>query len=606
MTMPQVRTRKIGDLTLGFNTGSPGVSRGLTTSWTTILTTPEFELSEQAPSSAWNGFPLTEISLPGRQAWLLGEIVGLTDQTGGLAQPFLNVVNGGHGNLNGHFLLWVWDQAQRQWHVWTDRFGTLHAYYAQSAGSAVLGTSFRAVSGLASRRELDWTGLTGFCGFGFFPEDLTFYRDVTILQPATHYTFDEHGNKKSAVKYWAWWHKPDHSRSYDDTVAEFGSTFETVMREHLGQGRIAVPISGGLDSRSTVSAIGAPNPQLASLFPLPSSLKANQFWSYSYGYSEDSVETRIARQVADARSLPFHAFVIQPYLFSNLGQVLDSVEGFQDVTQCRQAAILDPLRANADFVIAAHWGDVWLDDMGLANGECEAEAVADHAFRKMAKKGRAWLLEYLCAPNLGEQQPEQVLRQFVADGMAPLHGIADPDFRIKAFKTDNWSFRWTLSSIRMFQAAAFPRLPFYDTRLADFFCTVPSDFVRGRRLQIDYLKRFAPDLAAIKWQPCDADLYHLKSNPLLNLPKRAAKKAWRLLAGKKVLERNWEVQFGGANGQEGLRHWLLRPGLRLHDFTPQPQLEALLRDFHSAPLENGRAYTISMLLSFSAWLEHYA
>ena len=59
----------------------------------------------------------------------------------------------------------------------------------------------------------------------------------------------------------------------------------------------------------------------------------------------------------------------------------------------------------------------------------------------------------------------------------------------------------------MFQPGAFPRLPFYDTRLSDFFCTVPSEFVSQRRLQIDYLKNFAPDLARIKWQVYDTNLY---------------------------------------------------------------------------------------------------
>ena len=81
-------------------------------------------------------------------------------------------------------------------------------------------------------------------------------------------------------------------------------------------------------------------------------------------------------------------------------------------------------------------------------------------------------------PGPGEvstENPEQMLRQFVGDGMTPLQSIEDADFQVKAFKTDNWSFRWTLSSLRMFQAAAFPRLPFYDHRLADFFCTVPSE-----------------------------------------------------------------------------------------------------------------------------------
>ena len=50
---------------------------------------------------------------------------------------------------------------------------------------------------------------------------------------------------------------------------------------------------------------------------------------------------------------------------------------------------------------------------------------------------------------------------------------------------EQWSARWTTASLRMFQSAAFPRLPFYDTRLADFFATVPTPLVAGRRLQID-------------------------------------------------------------------------------------------------------------------------
>ena len=52
--------------------------------------------------------------------------------------------------------------------------------------------------------------------------------------------------------------------------------------------------------------------------------------------------------------------------------------------------------------------------------------------------------------------PEILLLEMVRQEMAPLSHIADPDFRIKAFKTDQWSFRWTTASLRMFQAAAYP------------------------------------------------------------------------------------------------------------------------------------------------------
>ena len=338
-------------------------------------------------------------------------------------------------------------------------------------------------------------------------------------------------------------------------------------------------------------------------------MKDGKFWSYSYGYSDDSVETRIARQVAAARGLPFTTFTIRPYLFDRLEQVLAAVEGFQDVTQCRQAFVAEEIGQNADFIIAAHWGDVWLDDMGLA-GEARgpwsvvrSQCVVDHTLGKMTKRGRAWLLKNICAPRLSKQEPEGLLRQFVDQGMKPLQHIEDPDFRVKAFKMENWSFRWTLASLRMFQAAAFPRLPFYDTRLSDFFCTVPSEYMRGRRLQIDYLKRFAPDLARIEWQPYGTNLYRHQHHDMWLLPKRAVKKALRLMTGKKIIERNWEVQLGGEKGEAGLRHWLLRPGLRLHDLVPKTKVEQLLKDFRAEPLKEGRGYTVSMLLTFSAWLE---
>lgn len=74
---------------------------------------------------------------------------------------------------------------------------------------------------------------------------------------------------------------------------------------------------------------------------------------------------------------------------------------------------------------------------------------------------------------------------------------------------------------------------------------------------------------------------------------------------KKIIERNWEVQFLCPSGRAGLERWLLRPGLRLHEFASLKAVRQLLDDFYRAPLENGRGYTVSMLLTFSAWLEIY-
>ena len=66
------------------------------------------------------------------------------------------------------------------------------------------------------------------------------------------------------------------------------------------------------------------------------------------------------------------------------------------------------------------------------------------------------------------------------------------------------------------------------------------------------------------------------------------------------------MQLGGEKGEAGLRHWLLRPGLRLHELVPKAKVEQLLNDFCVDPLKDGRGYTVSMLLTFSAWLEQCA
>ncbi len=569
--------------------------RGPSNSWATDLHGAGWSLRWQERSAEWCGYPVQAMASEPWKLWLLGEVYGAGAESAA-RELVIGVATGARTamDLNGHLLLLGWNERERQWHAWTDRFGTIHAYFATDGSRSALGTFFPAVAAASSRRRLDWQGLSGFFAFGFFPQDRTFFDDVRILRPGSHCVFGESGRPVREERYWGWRHAPDSRRSYEDTVDQFGATFHRVLDDQSATGRIAVPISGGLDSRSTVAALTRGDRPAG-----PARL-----WSYSYGYAKDSAETRIAEQVASARDLPFEPITVGPYLFDRVGTILSCVEGFQDVTQSRQAAVAGLLSRDADAVIAAHWGDVWLDDMGLAGRALVTDAdVLEHSFGKIVKRGRRWLLDKLVAPRLGQSEP--LLREQIGQELARVQGIEDPDFRVKAFKTDQWSFRWTLASMRMYQAGAFSRLPFYDTRLSDFFVTVPSGMVSGRRLQIDYLKRFAPDLARIKWQAYDTNLYRYPHFGTWLLPSRAVKKALRALRKTQVPQRNWEVQFLSERGRRSLEDALLRPGSRLHDLVSPEDVRSLLGRFFAAPLEEGRGYTVSMLLTFSSWLEAY-
>jgi asparagine synthase (glutamine-hydrolysing) len=199
-------------------------------------------------------------------------------------------------------------------------------------------------------RQLDYEALTGFFTLGYFPQDSTFFQRLKNYPPSTELVIDQEGKQIQQNRLWSWSHAPDANLSFDDSVDAFAALFHQVIHEQVTNRRVALPISGGLDSRSTISALNY--------------IKSSKNWTYSYGYSEDSVETKIANQIAKLTSFPFEKFTIQPYLFDQLPLVMDCIEGFQDVTQTRQAYITRDLAHHSDFVMAAHLGDLWLGDMG--------------------------------------------------------------------------------------------------------------------------------------------------------------------------------------------------------------------------------------------------
>lgn len=579
-----VRPDLCGDFLLFFgDLEPPGGRTGR--AWRAVFKQEDAALWCQNASETWRGAPFREIPIRTGRAWLFGELFGGSEE-------LLEAVASGRASaagLNGHFLFLVQDEESREWTLHTDRLGTFHAYVARRGNRVAVGSSFRAVAGAASSRRLDWRALAGFFRCGFFPADLTPFDDISILRPARRYVFSPQGELRAARRYWNWQHRGE--LTFDDAVDEFGHLLGQVVGEMAGGGRVALPLSGGLDSRALLAAL--PRDGAAA--------RPDAIWAFAYGYGLGSPETRIAGRLARKRQLTFQGFRIPPYLFEHIHDVQIAIEGFQDLTQCRQASLAGELGRHADFVLGGHWGDVWLDDMGLLGRRPSSAEVVDHAFGRITKRGGEELANLLCGGPLGED-PGALTRQIVQREIQALGELDDADFLVKAFKTDQWSARFTTASLRAYQMAVFPRLPFYDNRLVDFFTRVPSELMRGRRLEIAYLKRFAPELAKVTWQRTGVSLEHSHwPDPLLR-PLRAVHKLARLLRLETHFERNWEAQFLVAGGRAGLENWLLRPALRLHDYLSPTAVRELLRRFFERPGPE-LGYQVAMLLTFSVFLE---
>lgn len=300
----------------------------------------------------------------------------------------------------------------------------------------------------------------------------------------------------SHERYWNWYHQVDENLTYSDAVDAYHELLTNAVRRCLASGTAILPISGGLDSRS-IAAV-ADNTRLVQ--------------SYSYGYTNDSIETRIARQVAEACGFKFKftKHVIGPYLFNRIEEITSALHGCQDITQARQMSVNQWVSERADVILTGLMGDLWCDQMGLASSP--TEDVVGSVMKKYTKRGHQHLIAGMLGGGGQVDNVSEYLVDQIKSGLYHLEHINDLDFRLKALKASQWVFRWSNASLRGFELGAIPRIPYYDIDLVDFFCRLPTNFVQDRRIQIDHLKRYAPQLANIKWQQSGTNLYqvHLK------------------------------------------------------------------------------------------------
>ena len=481
----------------------------------------------------------------------------------------------------GHYALIVYIKPSKQYHVFTNRLGTYHLYYSSIEGVNTISTYYTGLAKTSSIKILDWEGITGFMAMGFFPGNTTWLEGIAILEPASHYTFSEDLDLLSHKRYWNWSFSPA-VENEDNLLERFDGLLLEIMSFATANKKVALPISGGLDSRTLAGV-------LAKQIKQPKSV-----WSYSYGYTANSVETKIAKRIAKAEGIAFDEYIVPQYLFEKSATIADAVELFQYIDGTRQACMLDELEQQADVVVGGHWGDVWMDDMGM-NTMNEAEFFK----KKIVKRGSNWLLENVCKPYYTNY--DTFLKNYFNNWNNQHSHIEDKDFRMKIFKTDQWSFRWTVPSLRMYQASVMPVLPFYDKRVVDFFSTVPTSIVQQRLFQIAYIKKYHPELARIKWQEYDANLYKYKRFNNRNIFYRIVKKIQRSLKPNDDISRNWELFYLNDVGRKNLEKILLdNPAFA--KVVEIERVKELLQDFYDYPTA-ANGYRISMMHTFAVFMK---
>lgn len=433
--------------------------------------------------------------------------------------------------------------------------------------------------------ELNKEAICIFAATGFFLDRDTYWKDRVALPPASINQLDEEGFLVTSAP-WFEWHYTPRNISFNEALQEFTTLFETIVAEEVGDKKVILPLSGGLDSRSQAVVLKKLDKKVT---------------SYSYDFDGGYPETQIAKKIAKACDFEFKSFQIEKgYLWNVIEELSQSNQCYSDFTHPRQMAIINEFETMGEVFSLGHWGDV-LFDSGTDKGVSENQ-LTEIILKKVVKKGGMELANALWQEWKLEGNFENYLHDRINTLLNTIK-ITNTSAKIRAFKSLYWAPRWTSVNLSVFINKRPVTVPYYDDRMCQFICTLPEEFLANRKLQIAYIKVQNPKLAKITWQDHRPfNLYNFSKNRIpYNLPYRIIKKAQResnALMGKKYTQRNWELQFLGKENKKHLEEYLFSNSLK------KWVSEEVIQTFYYAFKEKDAvtySHPVSMLLTLALW-----
>jgi asparagine synthase (glutamine-hydrolysing) len=474
-----------------------------------------------APQPVWNDGGTVAIVFAGRlirddanthqsdEQWILE-----CYQRYGIATP---------ASLRGVFSLAIYDSIERRVLVAADRLGLYPIYYAHPAGRFMFAPTQNALlcDQLVSA-SLDYAGMAQYMRFQQLVGDTTFFAAITYLRGGHQVVYDIDSDTVQEVVYWRF--DPDSQirsdLSFEDAADETARLLiQSVRRSTEGAQRLGVFLSGGLDSRLIVAALGQ-------LGQRPTAL--------TYGLST-SRDAYYAKQVAECADLAHHTS------FQENGRWVEEywrkhlylTDGSHTWIHMHGIYALDLAHQLMDVNLSGFLGD------NLVGGE----ALREHRFTEKndelsyAAKMYEWLTTVENWPGMTEWE-EQLL--YAPGTYAQVNGLAfeslrkalQPDLayreplRTDLFEVLTVDMRHYSHYMGFKRSAVEMALPFVDPDLMEFVLTLPVDYRKKRRLSRAVLRRLSTPLAQI---PYDKDEHLPTDNSLLRMSHSFVNRARRRL-----------------------------------------------------------------------------
>jgi asparagine synthase (glutamine-hydrolysing) len=249
--------------------------------------------------------------------------------------------------LNGLFSGLLIDEGRRKAFLFNDRYGLERVYYHERPDEFFFASEAKALLlVLPEARAFDEDALGEFLHYRSTLDWKSLFRGVGILPGASLWTFtpDSKCNKR---RYFApvTWESPP-TLAAESFAVDLGRVFMRILPRYFASDpAIGVSLTGGLDTRMIMSCRPAISHDLV---------------SYTFaGPTGDTIDVRLASQVAGACRVPHHVLRIGRDFFSNFASLADrtvyitdgylGVCGAHEVYLNREARALAPVRLTGNF-----------------------------------------------------------------------------------------------------------------------------------------------------------------------------------------------------------------------------------------------------------------
>jgi asparagine synthase (glutamine-hydrolysing) len=393
--------------------------------------------------------------------------------------------------LNGAFIVCIWDKADRKLHIVNDRFGMYNLFYAVHSGRLVFAPEVKGIlcdPGIP--RRLDYTAMAQYMRLQRVLGNRTYFEDIKRLPGASILTFDLLSEQLSIRKYWTYNEIPHQPKiGFMDAVEETGRLLrKAVTRLSSDAYRAGVFLSGGLDSRILLGMINRPKTV-----------------SLTFGHT-NSRDVYYGNKIAQAANSEHHWFNLPDgkWVREHVDQHFALTEGFHHWVHMHGITMLPKARELIDVNLTGWDGGELLGHPLMLVPELY-DPVDEHALAQAMFKLFAIDTTW---PGMTDSEEQMVYRPEVwrkVQGLAfdsfqeELRSYLDfrRDVRSEFFFYDQHCMRSTHNMVVCGRSHIEFRFPYFDYELFDFIYSLPVSHRADRKLTYALLRRELPHLARI-------------------------------------------------------------------------------------------------------------